>query len=159
MYATASQAIATTAWEGHTAGLEFPVTQNHWYGFEFCVQFSGTGATSGIKVGAGATGTVGTGGTQIIQVDYPYHITVEPGTMGTITWKQGMWTNYAGTMSTGATIGAANVRLLYSIKGSVKAGTGGTYRAQFASNRGTGGQVLILPGSWGWYTSMGSSFV
>ena len=153
LWALSTQSISGTAWTMSTAGLGFPIVQNRWYAFQYHIGWSGTGATSGLKVAAAATETVGTGGTQDRFIT---HQTVaNEGTGGLATWLQGHWTDYAGSAGTNTlTIIAVNTTLVTIIEGSVKAGTGGTFAPQWG-NRGTGGNILIRTGSWGWYADLG----
>jgi hypothetical protein len=163
VFTATTQSIGGTEWTASTNGLGFPVTKDNWYAYHYRIAWMGTGATSALKVAArlvGPGGGIGTQGTYGTQNRYIMHQNVAGDGTGWLgTWgADGHWTDWTGTKGTHGTIKAVNTGMVTIIEGRLCAGTSGTFSPVWG-NRGTGGDIFILPGSWGWYMDMGKFWV
>jgi hypothetical protein len=106
------------------------------------------------------TGTQGTGGTNAQMIKN--QTVANAGTVGVATWLEGHYVGYgtlggaigAGYMGPTTTIISTGTNLNTTIEGFIKAGTDGSCGVMM-SNRGTGGQIVLKKGSWGFYYDMG----
>jgi hypothetical protein len=159
VFAAADEAFATTAMSPIN-GLSFTTVQHHGYAYHFYINFSGTGATSGYRVQTLATGGIGTGGTNSQMIKY--QTVNNAGTAGSNSWLEGHFIGYGtangppgvGFMGPTNTLIATGTNLNVTIEGMIKAGSAGS-AGPWMSNRGTGGQIILKKGSWGWYYDMG----